>query len=521
MRLMTRSLLAAVCVLALASSAEAQRPGVGQVAFPNSGAAAAQEDFLTGLAQLHNFEYGPAAELFRKAQAADRGFAMAYWGEAMTHTHPVWMEQNAEAARAILQRLGATPEARLAKAKTEREKDYLRAIDILYGDGTKQARDLAYADAMDRLRRKYPDDVDAAAFAAVALLGTAHAGRDFAIYMRAAAILEPLFPSHPKHPGLAHYLIHSYDDPIHAPLGLRAAHEYSKIAPAAAHAQHMCSHIFIALGMWDAVVSANEVAVKLTGGVAAPNRPPAACGHYPFWLTYGYLQQGRIEAAKTMVKNCHATGAGHPPFAAMRGRYLLDTEEWSGDIAWLRGTSTQPHAVFTNEFVNAFGAIRRGDVSAARASLARMQDVRKTIEAAAKPADPAHAGMPGMNAGPSPDASTLGRIRILHDEIAAMIRHKEGASAEAIDLLRKAAAFEDALPFEFGPPFIDKPAYELLGEILLEVYQPKEARAAFERALARTPERTQALGGLMKAAAASGDRAKESEIRARLQAIRR
>ena len=251
---MTRLLLAIVCVLALAGAAEAQRPGVGQVAFPNSGAAAAQEAFLTGLAQLHNFEYGPAAELFRKAQAADPGFAMAYWGEAMTHTHPVWMEQDAEAARAILQRLATTPEARLAKAKTDREKDYLRAIDILYGDGTKQARDLAYADAMDRLRRKYPDDVDAAAFTAVALLGTAHAGRDFAIYMRAAAILEPLFPSHPKHPGIAHYLIHSYDDPIHAPLGLRAAREYSKIAPDAAHAQHMCSHIFVALGMWDAVV---------------------------------------------------------------------------------------------------------------------------------------------------------------------------------------------------------------------------------------------------------------------------
>jgi hypothetical protein len=147
-----------------------------------------------------------------------------------------------------------------------------------------------------------------------------------------------------------------------------------------------------------------------------------------------------------------------------------------------------------------------------------MKEVRQTIEAAAKASDPAHAGMPGMNVSPSPDPGALVRIRILHDEIAAMIRHKEGASAEAIDLLRKAAALEDALPFEFGPPFIDKPAYELLGEILLEAGQPKE-RAAFERAPARTPERTQALGGLMKAAAESGDRAKETEIRARLQAI--
>lgn len=513
----TRPLLAALCVLTLASRAEAQRPGVGQVSFPNSGAPAAQEDFLTGLAQLHNFEFGPSAEFFRKAQQTDPSFAMAYWGEALTHTHPIWLEQNAAAARAILARLGSTPTARLAKAKTEREKDYLRTIDVLYGEGAKEARDLAYAEAMDGLRRKYPDDVEATALAAVALLGTAHAGRDFAIYMRAAALLEPLLPANPKHPGIAHYLIHSYDDPIHAPLGLRAAREYSKIAPSAAHAQHMCSHIFVAMGMWDDVVAANEVAVKLTDGVAAPNRPPAACGHYPFWLMYGYLQQGRIEAARTMVKACQATGGAS--FIGMRARFVIDTEEWSGEIASLAASPTQPGQAFTYAFTNAFADVRRGDLTAARAALAKMQEARTLIEgAAAKAADPAHAGMPGMTM-PAADAGAIGRVRILHDEIAALIRHKEGASAEAIGMLRKAAALEDTLPVEFGPPFIDKPAYEVLGEVLLEANQPKEARAAFDKALSRTPERTQALTGLMKAAAASGDRKKEAEIQARLQAI--
>ena len=149
----------------------------------------------------------------------------------------------------------------------------------------------------------------------------------------------------------------------------------------------MCSHIFIALGMWDAVVSANEVAVKLTGGVAAPNRPPAACGHYPFWLTYGYLQQGRIEAAKTMVKNCHATGAGHPlrrHARALSARYRR-VERRHRVAAWDVDTA----ACGVHQRVRQrLRAIRRGDVSAARASLARMQDVRKTIEAAAKPPIP-------------------------------------------------------------------------------------------------------------------------------------
>ena len=511
--------------LSVAASVDAQMPAVGQVSFPNSGAAAAQQDFLTGLAQLHNFEYGPAAEFFRKAQQTDPDFAMAYWGEAMTHTHPVWMEQDAAAARAILRRLGPTREARLAKAKTAREKDYLRAVEVLYGDGEKKARDFAYADAIGNLHRQYPDDVDAAAFAALALLGTAHDGRDFAVYMRSAAILEPLFPSNPKHPGVAHYLIHSYDDPVHAPLGLRAAREYSKIAPAAAHAQHMCSHIFVAMGMWDDVVEANEAAVKITRGPADTRRPASSCGHYPSWLTYGYLQQGRVEAARTMVKECHqAVSTAQAPawgaVVAMRSRYLLDTEEWSGDVAAITIPSAEPAAVFSYEFTNAFGAIRRRDLPAARAALARMQAARQTIEGPpSTPADPAHAGMPGMAVPAALDPGSRGRRRILHDEITAMIRHREGEQREAIDLLRAAAALEDTLPFEFGPPFIEKPAYELLGEILLASDQPKEARAAFEKALGRTPDRTAALVGLMKTAALMGDRQKEDEIKSRLQII--
>ena len=514
-------------LLAISGPIRGQQPGVGVVSFPNSGAPAAQQDFLTGLAQLHNFEYGPAAEFFRKAQQTDRDFAMAYWGEAMTHTHPVWFEQDLAAARAVLQTLAPTPEARLAKAKTEREKDYLRAVEILYGEGDKKARDRAYAEAMDGIRRKYADDVEAAAFTSLALLGTAHEGRDYAIYMRSAAILEPLFPTHQKHPGIAHYLIHSYDDPIHAPLGLRAAREYSKIAPNAAHAQHMCSHIFVAMGMWDDVVEANEAAVRITRGPVAANRPPAACGHYPFWLTYGYLQQGRTDAARAMVKGCHAeaaaASAGKTPmwgaFVAVRTRYLLDTEDWTGEIASLPLAPRQPSVVFNHEFTTAFGAIRRGDLAAARTAFVRMQTARQALEKMAKtPPDPAHAGMPGMNM-PPPDAGALGRLSILHDEIDAMIRHTEGAASDAIDLLRKAAAREETLPFEFGPPFIDKPAYELLGELLLESGRPDEARAAFEKALSRTPDRTAVLVGLMKAAAQLGDRQKENGIEARLQAI--
>ena len=238
-----------VFVVALSISATVlARPqsSVGEVQFENSGNAAAQAPFLRGLALLHNFEYDSAADAFRDAQAADPAFAMAYWGEAMTHNHPLWMEQDRDAAREALYRLGEDQESRLTKTKNQRERAYLGAIESLYGEGEKRLRDFAYADAMAALHEKYPDDVNATAFTALSILGTAHDGRDFAIYMRSAALLEEIFPENRTHPGVLHYLIHSYDDPIHAPLGLRAARRFGKVAPNASHALHMTSHIFVA-----------------------------------------------------------------------------------------------------------------------------------------------------------------------------------------------------------------------------------------------------------------------------------
>jgi hypothetical protein len=195
-----------------------------------SDSAAAQKPFMAGLAMLHDFEYETAAQDFRLAESIDPGFCMAYWGEAMTYNHAIWYQQDRGAAQAALRKLGATEEQRLAKCGTERERDYLHAVDVLYfSKGTKYERDFLYSDAMAALYQKYPKDVDAGAFYALSILGTAHYGRDFRIYMRALAVLEPLFWAHPNNPGVDHYLIHSVDDPIHAPLGLAAARNYSNI----------------------------------------------------------------------------------------------------------------------------------------------------------------------------------------------------------------------------------------------------------------------------------------------------
>jgi len=507
---------------------QAQAQGVGEVTFPNSGAAAAQAPFLAGLAQLHNFEYASAADLFRKAQQIDPGFAMAYWGEAMTYNHPVWMEQDLSAARKALERLGPTRDGRAAAANTPREKDYLRAVDILYGEGAKPARDLAYASAMAGLSHTYPDDPDAAAFYALALLGTAHGGRDFAIYMRAAAVVEPVFRDHPRHPGAAHYLIHSYDDPIHAPLGLRAARAYSKIAPSAGHAQHMTSHIFVALGMWDDLVSANETAVTVVdAGRASRGLVPSACGHYNFWLEYGYLQQGRFGKAKQLVADCLAAARREKPtpplggqvldpdntaagsFAAMRLRYLLDTEDWTSDVAaWTIDSRGGLRTEIALEFGTGYAAAHSGQRAAAVSALDRLARARQALEAS----------LAGSEAG-SAQSQAREWARLLQSQLAAVIQAADGGRAEATSKVRDAATLEEGLPIEFGPPAIDKPSRELLGELLLSQGKPAEARAAFEQALTRTPERTASLRGLMRAAVESGDTHMGDELRTRLRAI--
>jgi tetratricopeptide (TPR) repeat protein len=517
-------------IASLLQPAAAPVPGVGVVAFENSGASGAQQVFLTGLAQLHNFEYDDAAKWFRKAEEIDPDFALAYWGEAMTFNHPVWMEQDIAAARRALKRLAGTADERLAKAKTPREKAYLRAVEILYGDGDKYARDFAYADAMADLHRAYPDDVDAAAFYALALLGTAHEGRDAATYMRAAALLEPLFPTHPGHPGIAHYLIHSYDDPVHAALGLRAARAYSAIAPSAGHAQHMCSHIFLAMGMWDDVVTANEAALRVVNAArASRGQPPAACGHYPSWLEYGYLQQGRIAAARQLLADCYKISReavaqqtvgpaprlapdklGIPSLLTMRARFLLDTEEWTSEVvAWTLPPSGRRDAEVLERFMEGYAALRTGRRDEAAAALERLRRARTALDAELTNAPPSD-GTP---------ASARAWAEILDFELSSLLQAARGETPAAIDGLRAAAHIEEKIPYEFGPPFVDKPSSELLGEILLEAKRPAEARAAFEKALALSPARTQALVGLMRAAEQSGDAAKAAAIQAQLQSI--
>ena len=469
----------------------------GDVSFVNSGAAEAQKPFLHGPALLHDFEYEDAAKAFRDAQKIDPSFVMAYWGEAMTYTHPVWFQQDAAAARAVLQHIGTT------NATTERERDYLHAINVLYGEGTKDDRDLKYASAMRGVHERHPDDVDATAFYAVALLGTSHGGRDFAIYMRAAALLEEVLPAHPNHPGVLHYLIHCYDDPIHAPLGMRAARRYGAVAPNAGHALHMTSHIFIAMGMWDDVIDANRRAIDVVNRQrAARGKPPApGCGHYPLWLHYAYLQAHRFDDARKSLDACRASAfasnfvaAGEmdtyesrfASFADMRAHQIASggTLIAADDVAIPAG-SEHANARFTMAYGDVLAS--RHDATALKAAVARLHALQEDATA--------NAGQHHSAMNPSQRI----RIEVMVEQAEALLLIVEGKRDQAIAMLEKTAKSETSMPFEFGPPVVEKPAYELLGEELLAAGRATDAAAAYRAALERTPGRAVAVEGLGRA----------------------
>ena len=493
---------AALALLAAGPPLSAQTSRLGTIDFPTSGAPVAQPQFIRGVLLLHSFEYRDAAQAFREAQRLDPGFALAYWGEALTYTHPIWNEQDLSAARAALQRLGPTPAARRAKAPTPREQAYLETVEILYGDGSKTKRDTAYSLAMERLVASFPADREGQVFYALSLLGLSQGVRDVPTYLRAAAIAEKVFRDNPNHPGAAHLLIHCYDDPIRAPLGLPAARAYSNIAPDAAHAQHMTTHIFLALGMWDEVVSQNELA-------SGRDRASWTANHYTAWLGYGYLQQGRYGDALRHLNLMHKNMDWSRPrqraeLALMRADYVVNTERWDGgplqggkiDLAEAR---LRDKAV--DAFVFGLSAVKRGDRAGAERNLADLVTFSQMRAA--------------IDTGPEKDRVPS----ILEKELRALLRQADGAGDDAVALLREATALEDAMPLEFGPPAIVKPSHELLCEVLLQAARPREAQVECARALRLAPKRARSLLGLGRAAAAAGDRRTAARAYGDLRAI--
>ncbi len=509
------SLLWTVPVIALSLSTVSSAQQLGSISFPNSGAAEAQKDFVDGVLLLHSFEFEDAREAFRRAQAIDSDFALAYWGEAMTHNHPLWRHKGVEEGLAALAQFAASPAERAAKAPTPRERAYLEAVDTLFGPGDKIEQDRAYEVAMAAMVKAWPDDQEARAFYALSILGTTQGTRDFRAYMRAAAEAEVVFAANPRHPGAAHYLIHSYDDPVHAPLGLRAASVYAEIAPAATHAQHMISHIYIALGRWAEAGAANEKSLAVSEERARRKELPnhRRSHHALHWLQYSYLQEGRVAEATRlldiMTEDQRNAGTANADWylAQMRAGQMVETGNWGLEFPAIDSKRFRFYRAPAEALVAGLHALHRKDLDAARKAIADLE----AVQAALTPEEVEEHRVTEAD-------RQIGLVTAL--ELEALIAWQEERREEAISLLRRATTIEDSLPPEFGPPAIVKPSHELLGELLLAMDRPQEARTAFETALLLAPRRAPALLGLATAARESGDAAAAGRAAAELASVR-
>ncbi len=499
---MRRRLACAALALTLAAPASAQLENVGSLSFPTSGSPAAQRHFLRGVAILHSFGWKQAIAEFKLAQQAQPDFVMAYWGETLCYNHPLMAEQDAKSPRAVLARLGPDTAARLAKAPTPREKGFLQAVETLWGDDDWRQRRVAYMKAMERLHNQFPDDDEVKTFYALSLLSGARALDDetFRYEVRAGALAMDVFQRNRKHPGATHYIIHAFDDPVHAPLALHAAHVYASIVPAVSHAVHMPTHIFIQHGMWNEVATQNARAFQVAEEMWEPGDVPGDMSHSGDWGQYGLLQLGDYAAARKTIgafekmaettKHQRAAGA----LALVKARYIIETEEWK----------VQPVAENASSetlLANGMSAVKTGDLATAEkmeASLAAKSDTAP---------GGAHADHGGKPPSPTPGGRDAGKsARVMHRELAAIIALAKRREAQALTLLREAVQIEDSMRSPNGAADPVKPSHELLGEVLLQLGKPAEAAAAFDRCLARMPNRARSLYGSARAYAAAGQK---------------
>ncbi len=514
--------------LALAPALHAQVVDLGHIEFVNSGSEEAQEPFLRGVLLLHSFEYEDAREEFQRAAELDPDFALAYWGEALTHSHPLWSREDVAAARAALARFAPTPKERQAKAQTERERRFLASVDLLFGEGDRLERHRAYSDALGAMWKDDPTDLEAGAFHALSVLGTSLGVRDIPTYMRAASIGEEVYRANPRHPGALHYLIHSYDDPVHAPLGLRMAREYDKVAPAASHALHMPSHIYVALGMWDESCAANINSIAAADarrdrkGLAVDER----AWHALWWLHYSRLQQGRMDDATAILQELasesEAAGGSKRTryhLVVTRAAHVIETRDWDGFAANLEidVDDLEAPTIAADHLVRGLTALGRADTTQAKQISANMRGVSLWDDAnVVAGATLASCCAPASAVDEIVDGPGRMAAEVMARELEAAIRIAEGEQKLGLELLRSAAALEDKMGFDFGPPTVVLPAHEALGEALLAAGKAEAAVAEFQASLARTPRRAASLRGLAAAADAAGDDALALATRAEL-----
>jgi len=475
---------------------------LGKVSFPIACAAGSQGAFERGVALLHSFGYEEAEEQFTDLAKRDPGCAMAHWGIALSLFHEIWERpEDATLKRGqeqieIARKIGAT---------TERERGYIEALGTFYSDPSKDhylRQAAAYSDAMAKLYQRYPDDLEAGAFYALSLLAsgspddTSHAANK-----KAVAVLTPLFRKQPDHPGLAHYIIHSCDEPDLAGMGLDAARRYAAIAPSSAHAVHMPSHIFARLGLWQEDIEANLKSVALTEKSDAMYMHGHEL-HAMHFLLYAYLQTGEDAAARQVLEKSKQILAMAPMnddagmleyygFAAAHfpALYHLEMHHWSEAADLEPAANTPPHLQMITYWARTIGSAHAGDLEATRRNAQKFDEAE---EATRK----------------SKYAYTLEgkRSSYAHGEVQAWLAFTEKKNDEAIRQMREVANTQD----QGGKAEVDIPAREMLAEMLLKLQHPDRALAEYESSMKIDPNRFNGLAGAARAAGMAHQAAKAS-----------
>jgi tetratricopeptide (TPR) repeat protein len=478
---------------------------LGTISFTPYGKENAQPHFQQGLLLMHNFEYDDARTSFLEAEKLDTNFHMAYWGEAMTYNHPLWHSQYTDEARDALNKLAPTPEERVALATNELERDLIQSANILYGPGNdKLARDKEYSAFMKKLYSKYDGNHEVAAFYALSILA-ASPDRETEAYGKGAIIALGILKENPQHPGALHYLIHAYDDPGHAHLALEAANDYAVVAKDAGHALHMPSHIYVALGMWDEVVSSN-----IASFAASDDRRKrldldnnARDYHALQWLMYGHLQRGEIQEAYkllTDMKGYHdklPSGRARAYLTMMRAAYLVDSKDWASDAVQYEIDDSVLNVSIraVNSFVEGMSAYQNEDAEALQSKIAEMESAREAEYK--KMMQRGAATCSGVNwTSQLPTETDINNAHIMQMQLKAFYAILQDDVQEAESWLKSAAELEDNTRYSFGPPTVVKPAHELYGEWLYAMNRSQDGHGQFVKGLEKAPGRRLPLEAL-------------------------
>jgi hypothetical protein len=506
-RTFTSALLAgAVALVALApidgsTQSGPQAEDLGRVHFKTSCTVAAQQEFERGLALVHSFYYPDSVKAFTEATRLDPQCAIAYWGIAISHRpNPLVLPLSAAALKNGLE---AVHKGRAIGAGTERERDWLAAVERYYKDyDTVDAatRGLAYEGAMEQLMLKYPDDMEAAIFYALALNETAlPSDKTYRKLLKAGAILEKVAETLPNHPGVLHYLIHSYDYAPLAKRGLDAANKYAAVAPAAPHARHMPAHIYSMLGLWAQSVASNASSLMAAREQAARTWPGAAHPAEPHMLDftqYALLQMGQEKRAKAVLDETSAIKklgfeyvVGYTGLAAVPARFALERQAWKEAAALQPRGSQFPQAEAITYFARAIGEARSGDIDAAEQGIAKLKEVRAALQRATQ-------------------SYWAEQVDIQILAASAWVAQAKRQGADALRLMRSAANLEDGSEKHVAMENRLYPMRELLGDLLLGQQQAVEALKEYERSNEATPNRLRGLYGAAKAAEQAGQRDK-------------